>query len=386
MRHCETMDRNKGAGPPDPEINSKEAHADQSLADVKLIHSLAGQNRLATSRTAAEDSLAAMNGGLTASTSKAGKRNGGGERPSKRPRLVWTTELHQRFLNAVNHLGVKSAVPKTILQVMNVEGMTRENVASHLQKYRLYLKRVKGLPSTAPLPHDHRLTAPYEAAPHAGGYVPRPPAGMHMYAHIPTAAGYPPPLQPSSTHGHQAMGAAIPMLSSDQLVLGLGTYSSLAARLQGGPQPGVATHSQLPIHSANQIAALYPHAAVNHGSQLHSPYNLACYAQAAAGVLPSPLTAASLASYARQGEAPGDNTVSPAAAAAVAAIAAAGGYGRATAGLLPASSQALQLPAHANLMQHLGAGTGAMGTGPDGHCWPAGWRMQGGSTRPPGWP
>ena len=29
--------------------------------------------------------------------------------------------------------GVKHAVPKTLLQLMNVEGMTRENVASHLQ-------------------------------------------------------------------------------------------------------------------------------------------------------------------------------------------------------------------------------------------------------------
>jgi hypothetical protein len=28
---------------------------------------------------------------------------------------------------------VREAVPKTILQLMNVEGMTRENVASHLQ-------------------------------------------------------------------------------------------------------------------------------------------------------------------------------------------------------------------------------------------------------------
>jgi hypothetical protein len=30
-----------------------------------------------------------------------------------------------------------AAVPKTIMQMMNVEGLTRENVASHLQKYRL---------------------------------------------------------------------------------------------------------------------------------------------------------------------------------------------------------------------------------------------------------
>jgi SHAQKYF class myb-like DNA-binding protein len=72
----------------------------------------------------------------------------------KKPRLVWTPELHMRFMNAVNHLGIKNAVPKTILQLMNVEGMTRENVASHLQKYRLYLKRLAGVPPNAPLPVD----------------------------------------------------------------------------------------------------------------------------------------------------------------------------------------------------------------------------------------
>lgn len=45
-------------------------------------------------------------------------------------------------------------MPKTILQLMNVEGMTRENVASHLQKYRLYLKRMAGYPPAARLPLD----------------------------------------------------------------------------------------------------------------------------------------------------------------------------------------------------------------------------------------
>lgn len=74
----------------------------------------------------------------------------GGDEPArtlKRPRLVWTPQLHKRFVDAVAHLGIKNAVPKTIMQLMSVDGLTRENVASHLQKYRLYLKRMQGLSS-----------------------------------------------------------------------------------------------------------------------------------------------------------------------------------------------------------------------------------------------
>ncbi|KAG8372165.1 hypothetical protein BUALT_Bualt12G0038100 [Buddleja alternifolia] len=67
-------------------------------------------------------------------------------RTLKRPRLVWTPQLHKRFVDAVAHLGIKNAVPKTIMQLMSVDGLTRENVASHLQKYRLYLKRMQGIP------------------------------------------------------------------------------------------------------------------------------------------------------------------------------------------------------------------------------------------------
>ncbi|XP_057770442.1 transcription factor MYBC1-like [Salvia miltiorrhiza] len=66
-------------------------------------------------------------------------------RTLKRPRLVWTPQLHKRFVDAVAHLGIKNAVPKTIMQLMSVDGLTRENVASHLQKYRLYLKRMQSI-------------------------------------------------------------------------------------------------------------------------------------------------------------------------------------------------------------------------------------------------
>ncbi|KAJ8648454.1 hypothetical protein MRB53_001477 [Persea americana] len=64
---------------------------------------------------------------------------------SKKPRVVWSVELHQQFVSAVNQLGIDKAVPKRILELMNVPGLTRENVASHLQKFRLYLKRLSGI-------------------------------------------------------------------------------------------------------------------------------------------------------------------------------------------------------------------------------------------------
>ncbi|KAJ6791438.1 two-component response regulator ORR21 isoform X1 [Iris pallida] len=72
---------------------------------------------------------------------------------SKKPRVVWSVELHQQFVSAVSQLGIEKAVPKRILELMNVPGLTRENVASHLQhddinmqKFRLYLKRLSGVP------------------------------------------------------------------------------------------------------------------------------------------------------------------------------------------------------------------------------------------------
>ncbi|XP_057529661.1 two-component response regulator ARR11-like [Amaranthus tricolor] len=65
---------------------------------------------------------------------------------AKKARVVWTVELHQKFVEAVNQLGIDSDSkigPKKILDMMNVPWLTRENVASHLQKYRLYLSRIQ---------------------------------------------------------------------------------------------------------------------------------------------------------------------------------------------------------------------------------------------------
>ena len=95
----------------------------------------------------------------------------------KRPRVHWSSEMHSQFVAAVNKLGIDKAVPKKILELMSVEGLTRENVASHLQKYRLYLKKAARMDGTG-----------------------RPPPGM------PGVGGPAPPgqAQPGASHGPPA--------------------------------------------------------------------------------------------------------------------------------------------------------------------------------------
>ncbi|KAL6651031.1 hypothetical protein ACP70R_009956 [Stipagrostis hirtigluma subsp. patula] len=52
-------------------------------------------------------------------------------------RMRWTVEMHDRFIDAINQLGgSENAKPKAILDRMKVEGLTREQVKSHLQKYK----------------------------------------------------------------------------------------------------------------------------------------------------------------------------------------------------------------------------------------------------------
>ncbi|KAL8049734.1 hypothetical protein ABFX02_06G038200 [Erythranthe guttata] len=74
----------------------------------------------------------------------------------KKPKVVWTNSLHNCFLEAIRSIGLDRAVPKKILEVMNVPGLTRENVASHLQKYRIFLRRVSDASSKIQYTSDHK--------------------------------------------------------------------------------------------------------------------------------------------------------------------------------------------------------------------------------------
>ncbi|KAJ8568326.1 hypothetical protein K7X08_027859 [Anisodus acutangulus] len=60
----------------------------------------------------------------------------------KKLKVDWTPELHKKFVQAVEQLGIDQAIPSRILDLMKVEGLTRHNIASHLQKYRMNRRQI----------------------------------------------------------------------------------------------------------------------------------------------------------------------------------------------------------------------------------------------------
>ncbi|WJX74086.1 glucokinase, variant 2 [Trifolium repens] len=72
-------------------------------------------------------------------SSSQSKNNHQGKRKVK---VDWTPELHRRFVQAVEQLGVDKAVPSRILEIMGIDCLTRHNIASHLQKYRSHRKHL----------------------------------------------------------------------------------------------------------------------------------------------------------------------------------------------------------------------------------------------------
>ncbi|CAO2186376.1 unnamed protein product [Urochloa humidicola] len=51
----------------------------------------------------------------------------------RKVKVDWTPDLHRRFVQAVEQLGIDKAVPSRILEIMGIECLTRHNIASHLQ-------------------------------------------------------------------------------------------------------------------------------------------------------------------------------------------------------------------------------------------------------------
>uniref|UniRef100_A0A803QJK1 HTH myb-type domain-containing protein n=1 Tax=Cannabis sativa TaxID=3483 RepID=A0A803QJK1_CANSA len=79
----------------------------------------------------------------------------------------WTPELHRRFVQAVEQLGVDKAVPSRILELMGIDCLTRHNIASHLQKYRSHRKHLLAREAEAASWSQRRQM--FGAAPGGGG-------------------------------------------------------------------------------------------------------------------------------------------------------------------------------------------------------------------------
>ncbi|OAY77111.1 Two-component response regulator-like APRR2 [Ananas comosus] len=127
----------------------------------------------------------------------------GSKRNKKKMKQVdWTPELHKRFVQAVEQLGIDQAIPSKILELMKVEGLTRHNVASHLQKYRMNRRHIL-------LKEDDRKWQT-KGDPNSWGYIQRPLMAyppLHPTYSVPPGHLYAPWVHPSyQPHGAQMWG------------------------------------------------------------------------------------------------------------------------------------------------------------------------------------
>ncbi|KAI3456369.1 hypothetical protein Pfo_013032 [Paulownia fortunei] len=68
----------------------------------------------------------------------------------RKARRCWSPDLHRRFVNALHMLGgTQVATPKQIRELMKVDGLTNDEVKSHLQKYRLHTRSPGPSPQAA---------------------------------------------------------------------------------------------------------------------------------------------------------------------------------------------------------------------------------------------
>ncbi|XP_030447387.2 transcription factor HHO2-like [Syzygium oleosum] len=194
----------------------------------------------------------------TSSTADTTKCNGNGSRKEdkegqaqRKQRRCWSPELHRRFLQALQQLGGShAATPKQIRDLMKVDGLTNDEVKSHLQKYRLHTRR----PSPT-IQHNSNPQAPQFVV--VGGiWVPPP-----EYAAVAAAAA-----STTTTSGEAPKPAAAAAAPA-------GVYSPLAMAPQQQRNPskdrspshseGRGSHSAGDAHSKSPSTASSTHTAAS---------------------------------------------------------------------------------------------------------------------------
>uniref|UniRef100_A0ACD6A0D2 Uncharacterized protein n=1 Tax=Avena sativa TaxID=4498 RepID=A0ACD6A0D2_AVESA len=102
-------------------------------------------NMLSGDRATVPDAKSPSSSTTSSSTeaeSRRHKSSGKSSHGKKKAKVDWTPDLHRRFVQAVEQLGIDKAVPSRILEIMGINSLTRHNIASHLQKYRSHRKHM----------------------------------------------------------------------------------------------------------------------------------------------------------------------------------------------------------------------------------------------------
>ncbi|OVA06535.1 SANT/Myb domain [Macleaya cordata] len=133
------------------------ASTDKEIIDEKKC--IESENRMSCTRrdnnsSKSGDGGCAMDQGKTGGGSQ-GEAQGttGTTQAHRKARRCWSPDLHRRFVNALQMLGGSQvATPKQIRELMKVDGLTNDEVKSHLQKYRLHTRRPSPSPQSAGAP------------------------------------------------------------------------------------------------------------------------------------------------------------------------------------------------------------------------------------------
>ncbi|ERM97082.1 myb family transcription factor EFM [Amborella trichopoda] len=139
---------------------SKDRESRKTLSDLALAstekeeiespkfteHEASGANKM-------KENYNQVQGGGGGGLEREENKGSSGGQTQRKARRCWSPDLHRRFVSALQQLGGSQvATPKQIRELMKVDGLTNDEVKSHLQKYRLHTRRPSPTPQAVPTP------------------------------------------------------------------------------------------------------------------------------------------------------------------------------------------------------------------------------------------